>query len=160
MRRSCPSYVRFFAASGLTASVLAAGGCSGPTLEGKVILGPMSGAEIVAEGDPALGQPGLAGASILVIRDPDRPNPETVARTSSRADGTFRIAVDAFGAGWMSEEWQIVASKPGDATSEYRGPLPRSGDRLLLMLTPGTYDPNAGVRSRDQLMRDIDAYRR
>lgn len=144
----------------LSALVLASGGCGGPMLEGKVVLGSMSGAEIVAEGDPALNQPGLAGASILVIRDADRPNPETVARTSSRADGTFRISVDAFGAGWMSEEWQIVASKAGDATSEYRGPLPRSGDRLLFMLSPGTYDPNVGVRGSDRLLKDIDAYRR
>lgn len=135
-------------------------GCGGPVLEGKVVLGGMSGAELVAEGDPALQQPGLAGASIVVIRDPGRPNAETVARSASRADGTFRIPVEAFGAGWMSEEWQIIASKPGDATSEYRGPLPHPGDRMLFMLAPGTYDPSVGVRSRDRLMQDIDAYRR
>jgi hypothetical protein len=136
------------------------GGCGGPVLEGKVVLGSMSGAELVAEGDPALKQPGLAGASIVVIRDPGRPNAETVARSASRADGTFRIPVEAFGAGWMSEEWQVIASKPGDATSEYRGPLPLPGDRMLFMLVPGTFDPSAGVRSRDRLMQDIDAYRR
>jgi hypothetical protein len=60
----------------------------------------------------------------------------------------------------MSEEWQVIASKPGDATSEYRGPLPLPGDRMLFMLVPGTFDPSAGVRSRDRLMQDIDAYRR
>jgi len=141
-------------------TVLAAAGCGGPMIEGKVVLGSMSGAELVAEGDGALSQAGLGGASILVIRDPGRPSATTVARSSSRADGTFRIPVDAFGAGWMSEEWQIVASKSGDATSEYRGPLPRSGDRLLFMLAPGTYDPNVGVRSSDRLLQDIDAYRR
>lgn len=141
-------------------SILLAGGCGGPALEGKVVLGSMAGAELVAEGDQALTQPGVAGASIVVVRDPGRPNAETVARGSSRADGTFRIPVEAFGAGWMSEEWQVVASKAGDATSEYRGPLPRSGDRLLFMLAPGTYDPNVGVRSRDRLMQDIDPYRR
>lgn len=141
-------------------TVLAAAGCGGPMIEGKVVLGSMSGAELVAEGDGALSQAGLGGASILVIRDPGRPSATTVTRSSSRADGTFRIPVDAFGAGWMSEEWQIVASKSGDATSEYRGPLPRSGDRLLFMLAPGTYDPNVGVRSSDRLLQDIDAYRR
>lgn len=144
----------------LLISIPFAAGCGGPTLEGKVVLGSMTGAELVVEGDRALAQPGVAGASILVVRDPGRPNAQTVARGSSRADGTFRIPVDSFGAGWMSEEWQIVASKAGDATSEYRGPLPRSGDRLLFMLAPGTYDPNVGVRSRDRLMQDIDAYRR
>lgn len=141
-------------------ATLVAAGCGGPALEGKVVLGSMSGAELVAPGDPALNQPGLAGASIVVIRDPGRPNSETVAQGASRADGTFRIPVEAFGAGWMSEEWQIVASKPGDATSEYRGSLPRSGERLIFMLVPGTYDPSLGVRSRDRLMQDIDAYRR
>lgn len=155
-----PSCIGAFAALGISVFMLGGAGCGGPMLEGKVVLGSVAGAEFVAEGDPALNQPGLAGASIVVIRDPGRPNSETVARTSSRADGTFRISVDAFGAGWMSEEWQIVASKPGDATSEYRGPLPRTGDRLLFMLMPGTYDPNVGVRSRDRLMQDIDAYRR
>lgn len=135
-------------------------GCGGPMLEGKVVLGSMSGGELVAEGDPALSQPGVAGASIVVIRDPGRPNAETVARGSSRADGTFRIPVDAFGAGWMSEEWQVIASKSGDATGEYRGSLPRSGDRLLFMLAPGTYDPHLGVSSRERLMQDVDAYRR
>ena len=60
----------------------------------------------------------------------------------------------------MSEEWRIIVSKPGDATSEYRGPLPLGGDRMLFMLAPGTYDPHAGVRSGDRLMQDIDAYRR
>jgi hypothetical protein len=68
-------------------------GCGGPVLEGKVVLGGMSGAELVAEGDPAFDQPGVGGASIVVIRDPDRPNAETVARSSSRADGSFRIPV-------------------------------------------------------------------
>lgn len=141
-------------------TVLAAAGCGGPMIEGKVVLGSMSGAELVAEGDGALSQAGLGGASILVIRDPGRPSATTVARSSSRADGSFRIPINEFGAGWMSEEWQIVASKSGDATSEYRGPLPRSGDRLLFMLAPGTYDPNVGVRSSDRLLQDIDAYRR
>jgi hypothetical protein len=31
---------------------------------------------------------------------------------------------------------------------------------MLFMLVPGTFDPSAGVRSRDRLMQDIDAYRR
>jgi len=154
--RSCRS-VRSLAAACFI--VLAVGGCGGHVLSGKVVSGGFSGGDLVSERDARLTQEGMGGVSILVIRDADRARPETVARGTSRPDGSFRIPVESFGAGWMLESWKIVAAKRGEATAEYRGPLPSGDERLLFLLAPGTYDP-AAESVRSSLLDEVDAYRR
>jgi hypothetical protein len=112
------------------AVIIPLAGCA-TTINGVAYRGDMSVIDWAEPNAmPAQGQP-AAGASITVMRDPTRPSREVVGRGVAGQDGTFSIKLDAFGAGWMEEEWLIrVAGKGGSA--EYLGPL--QPDRKLIAI--------------------------
>ncbi|MDZ4756240.1 MAG: carboxypeptidase-like regulatory domain-containing protein [Phycisphaerae bacterium] len=111
-------------------------GCSAG-ISGRVVRGDLS---IVQWMDgvppPSSGEP-VPAASVMVTRDPQSPGRQVVGRATSAADGSFKVKLDAFAAGWTSEEWLIVVVRPGYGRAEYLGTLP-SGQSVLAMLAPGS----------------------
>jgi hypothetical protein len=115
-------------------------GCSSYAIRGRVVGGGLSHAMFTSPDDPTLGggQP-IAGAAILLYRDPDQLNRAIAAEARSSADGWFVLPVDAFGAGWMEESWEVVVRAPGRHPVQSSIVLPGSpGDaRLLVVMSPG-----------------------
>lgn len=115
-------------------------GCSSYAIRGRVIAGGLSHSMFTSIDDPTLaaGQP-LAGATIVLYRDPDQLNRAIAAEARSSADGWFVLPVDAFGAGWMEESWEVVVRAPGRHPVQSSIVLPGSpGDaRLLVVMSPG-----------------------
>ena len=104
-------------------------GCSsGQGLAGRVVNGQSPGGRLVktADNDP-LSIPGrrVSGATIELIRDPRSMNRRVISRTQSSSDGTFVLDVDAFGAGWMVEEWLFVVPTHETRPSNSLGRCPR-----------------------------------
>lgn len=134
-------------------------GCGGYALQGRVVKGRLPMATLVEPDDEALalGDP-VAGAEVSLWRDPGRLNREQVASARAGADGWFTLPVEAFGAGWMEEEWEVRAASGGYQRTEQFITLPMSGggSRLLIIMTEGPSYPDP----RDQdLMDEVDRYR-
>lgn len=132
-------------------------------LRGRVVEGPGAGMSLVSADDPQMhaagsgAYPGIAGAHVAVTRDPGRGSRQLVGEAASAADGSFAIPIDAFGAGWMEEEWLLQAWARGYRTVEHVTPLPlNGGTRLLIVLTPG-----AAIEPRrpEDLMKEADRFR-
>ena len=141
-------------------------GCSGTSsLKGRVVSGDFPIAEFVPadSADPMLvpGE-GVGGVRIELIRDPNRLNREVVAVGTSRADGTFDIMVDAFGAGWMDEQWLFRCSHSRYPVVELLGSMPSGSSGRVLrvqMGTPGS--PGSGGLRMDEaerIRRELDRY--
>lgn len=118
--------------SAMFAGVMLAGGCA-YTLEGRALEGHGSIDVTDSSGGDSLGKP-VAGVRIELIRDPDTGNRAQVASAVSGSDGRFKLVVDAFGAGWMEEEWVVRASRSGYSNIETMMRLPGStGGRLMVV---------------------------
>lgn len=104
------------------------------TLEGRVLEGPGS-AEVVATADGDMGGKPVAGVRIDLIRDHTNMNRTQVATAVSGKDGRFKLVVDAFGAGWMEEEWLVRAGRSGYQNVENPLRLPGSTGGKLLLVT-------------------------
>lgn len=121
---------------------LALTGC-GYVIEGRVVQGEMASADWSSKGDLVAGAP-VSGATVTIIRDPDRLSRAVVGTALTGADGTFRLAVGGFGAGWMDEEWLIVASaRHGGAMWRGAWPSSASGHALIFAIAPGGADLGA-----------------
>ncbi len=130
MRSSLPLVVVVLLAA--TAPV----GC-GSNLNGRVFLSNSSFIQWVGDGPmPAGGEP-VQGATITVTSDPQSPGRQVVGRGVSAADGSFSVKLDAFGAGWMQDDWLIVVARGGVGRAEFLGPLSLS-QTLLVTLAPGS----------------------
>ncbi len=118
---------------------MAAPGCSGYQLQGKVVEGSVSEMAFVAAGDPRLAEPGLRNVRLTVRRDPGSLGRRLVASQLSGADGRFVIPLNEFGSGWMQEEWLIRATKQGFQMASLLEELEWSYRemRLLVILAPG-----------------------
>ncbi len=129
-------------------------GCQNYVIEGKTITGPTPMIAFVDADDPRLDELPVSSAEVLVRRDPDRPGQAESARVFSGNDGTFTVTLDEFGAGWMDEQWEIVARKAGYRSIEHRESLPAAdADRVLLIqLTPGQ-DSDRGGSWQEQYER-------
>ncbi|MHC4414207.1 MAG: hypothetical protein ACYS0G_02865, partial [Planctomycetota bacterium] len=82
---------------------------------------------------------------------------QDVAAGLSDLSGRFSIPLDAFGAGWMDEQWRISASKPGfrSADSVLRLAPKKANMQLLIILAPGfSEDPR-----EEDLMEDYERFR-
>lgn len=126
------------AGSLLPAAVLAAcatvcAGCA-YTLEGRALEGP-GNAEVVATADGDMGGKPVAGVRVDLIRDHANMNRTQVATAVSGKDGRFKLVVDAFGAGWMEEEWLVRASRSGYQNVETTLRLPGSTGGKLMLVT-------------------------
>ena len=152
----------------LTAAAVTSGCSSQPyTLEGRTVESNSIGARFVdqEERDPSL-IPGIGvpGTRIEVIRDPRTLNRKLVATGMADSYGVFAITIDAFGAGWMREEWLFRCTHPRRQVVEFFGALPgKDADRVLVfdMGRPGA--PGSGVPPIDEderIRRELERYGR
>jgi hypothetical protein len=125
------------------ATGLASSGCSNYTLRGRAVQGDMSGVWIVDDSDPRLADPGLAGVTVSIKRDPQSLGGRVISSTSSDGNGEISIGFEEFGAGWMEEQWEIRAARTGyePAVSLLALPWKRGDKRILVVLAPG-YQPD------------------
>lgn len=102
----------------------------------------------------------IQGARIELIRDHSTGNRERVATATSASDGTFVLTVEAFGAGWMEEQWLMRASRTGFQNVEMVTNLPASpGGRLLLVtLAKGRSEKFREPESQRSLMDEARQY--
>lgn len=126
-------------------------GCSGYTLQGRVVEGMSPAMLFVPADDEQLGEPGVPNVRIAVYRDPDRLSRKEVANGYSRVDGRFEIPIGEFGAGWMDEQWMVVAWRENYETVEGRLDLLRSKGELLVVLRPGRSIAPAPASDIDQI---------
>ncbi|MEE8154557.1 MAG: carboxypeptidase-like regulatory domain-containing protein [Phycisphaerales bacterium] len=133
-------------------------GCSSYVLHGKVIAGPISHMAFVGADDNRLGEAGIDGVQVTVRRDPGRLSTQLVASAITDLDGNFSLAVDELGAGWMEEEWLLVARKPGfqNATWQQRLTMKHPKLQLLVTMTPGYSEPDR----HEDLMDQYEQFRR
>ncbi len=143
-------------------------GCSsGHVLAGRVVNAQSPGGRLVqsVDNDP-LSIPGrqVSGATIELIRDPKSMNRRVVARAGSQSDGSFLLDVDAFGAGWMVEEWLFRCTHPRNRTVEFFGELPSNLSDFLLIfdMVPGAPAPKIDEMDaeRERMRRELELYGR
>ena len=127
-------------------------GCSSYVIQGKVVAGPVSDMTFVAQDDMRLGKAGMSDVRVTLRRDPDRLSTHVVASVTTGAGGNFSLRVDEFGAGWMEEQWLLVARKGGfrNATWKQRLTMNHGKMRLLVTMAPGYSDPDLHEDLMDQ----------
>ncbi len=133
-------------------------GCSSYVLQGKVIAGPISHMAFVGADDNRLGESGMDGVRVTLRRDPGRLSTHLVASAITDLNGNFSLAVDELGAGWMEEEWLLVARKPGfqNAIWQQRLTMKHPKMQLLVTMTPGYSEPDR----HEDLMDQYEQFRR
>ncbi len=119
------------------AAALLIGGCGGYQLRGKVVPGPASNIQVVNKDDPRLNRPGMPGASVSVMIDPEQLNREDAGSTAADVDGGFALPIDAVGAGFLEYDVQVVSRLNGYSPAVRTIRLPGSDKRLLITLAPG-----------------------
>lgn len=135
--------------------VCLASGC-GYSIQGRVITGSYSSMGFVGSDDPGLAKTGVDAVRITLERDPTKPNRAMIAEIVSGPDGRFSLPVDAFGAGWMDEEWLIRASRPGYEAVESILRLPSGKQRLLIRLSPGNSVGTGREDSVEEMLKQFD----
>jgi hypothetical protein len=115
---------------------LFAAACGGHRVRGRVVEGDFDFIAVVSGSDSRLASPGIGSTRITFTRDPGRLNAQQVGSGVSDPEGSFDIEIDAFGAGWMSEEWLVraVRSRFGFAEGTVRLPKPHSDEQLLITI--------------------------
>jgi hypothetical protein len=142
----------------LIASAALLPGCA-YKLEGKVVEG-LNGAQVTDMQNADAQRGGVPGASIELIRDPQRPTRQRVAQANADKNGRFVLTVDSFGAGWMQERWEIRVRRNGYESIQQDIDLPSSPDgRLVLVgLTRGRSTPFAEPTTTRGLMDEAKKY--
>lgn len=147
--------VLVFAAAAMLLTLLS--GCAaGYTLKGKVVRGGFTEIEIVSSDDEDFDEAGVADVRIMIHRDPNTLKQALIATGKSKSDGTFSIAVDAFGAGWMEETWLIQVERGGYLSGNDIIRLPGMGQRLLITVSEGTSVPH---QQRENLWQQYEQYK-
>lgn len=120
----------------LLACSLFAAACGGHRVRGRVVEGDFDFITVVSGSDARLASPGIGSTRITFTRDPGRLNAAQVGSGVSDPEGSFDIELDAFGAGWMSEEWLVraVRSRFGFAEGTVRLPKPHTDEQLLITI--------------------------
>lgn len=146
--------------------VVVLGGCAGYAARGRVVEGDFDFIAVVPENDPRLAGRGIGNARISFTRDPESLGREQVATGLSDPNGDFSVRLDAFGAGWMSEQWLVraVRSRFGAAEGMLALPGAGSGERLLIVMRRGSAREVEDVeeqweRADDDFMGEVDRWR-
>ena len=143
-------------------------GCSKPyTLQGRVVKSEYPMAEFIdqVKRDPeAIPGFGIPNARIEIVRDPRSLGRKVVSTGKSDADGIFVVPIDAFGAGWMEEEWLFRCTHPNYPMLELFGELPSIDRERILVFELGlSGGPGTGGRPLDEqerIQRELDRYGR
>ena len=127
-------------------------GCSAYVIQGKVVAGSISHMAFVAQDDMRLGEAGMDEVRVTLRRDPDRLSTRVAASVTTGGDGKFSLDVDELGAGWMEEQWLLVARKPRfqNAMWKQRLTMNHPKKRLLVTMAPGYSDPDSHENLMDQ----------
>ena len=128
-------------------------------LEGKVVEG-LNGAQVTDASNADAQRGGIPGASVELIRDPQRPTRQRVAQANADKNGRFVLTVESFGAGWMQEQWELRVRRSGYENIQEEIDLPSSPDgRLLLVgLTRGRATPFTEPASSRGLIDEAKKY--
>ncbi len=135
------------------------GGCSSPTIKGRVVAGEGSYIIVVPPGDERLSGPtvtGVPGASVSVIMDPGRLNRKVIASGVSDANGDIDLPIDEFGAGFLEIDVAVTARKKDHDPAEGYFRLPGSSRRVLIVMGPGQDRPTG--HEREDLSKDVDRF--
>lgn len=143
-----------------------ASACGAHRVKGRVVEGDFDFITVVSGSDARLGSPGIGSTRITFTRDPGRLNAQQVGSGVSDPEGSFDIEIDAFGAGWMSEEWLVraVRSRFGFAEAAVRLPKPSSGEQLLITIRRASPEEVLDFERRpsgrgDDLYREAELWR-
>lgn len=138
------------------ASIVSVTACSGYSMSGRVVEGDFGSISFIAAGASDELEVPIEGATVSLIRDPESLGREEVARATTRADGSFLMPVEAFGAGYLQEQWLVRVRHPQYQIVESFTGLPKedSGLELLVIMPQG-----APVDSNDNLMEQYDQFR-
>jgi len=143
----------------LAPAALAIGGCGGYTLDGRVVRGDASYAELVSRGSDRLEGQGIAGVRVGAHLNPGRLNREFLGATTTGPDGEFSLPIDRVGAGFLEYDISVVAYKDGYLGAEQFFVLPPDEKRVLIILAPGDDPDPPSFRTRESLFDEADRYR-
>ena len=154
--RTTPSPVPVLLATLALPALLA--GCA-YRLEGKVVEG-LNGAQVTDAANADAQRGGIPGASVELIRDPQRPTRQRVAQANADKNGRFVLTVDSFGAGWMQEQWELRVRRSGYENIQEEIDLPShpDGQLLLVGLTRGRSTPFAEPTTTRGLIDEAKKY--
>ncbi|MHC4246523.1 MAG: hypothetical protein GWP75_11340 [Planctomycetia bacterium] len=142
----------------LSICVTLLGGCGGYVLKGRAVVGAYNTIELVDKDDPRLADRGTPGVRVEAIRDPQSLGRKIVATANSGGDGTIRLAISDFGAGFLEEEWELKAAMGGASYTANVFELPFDSDsvRLLVVVKPGS--GRAGGSMQTESERELDSF--
>ena len=121
-------------------TLLTAVGCSGYAIEGRVVRGSVATIQVVSKNDRRLTEsnPTGGGALIQAVFEPETPSDtRSLGQFTTDGQGWFSIPVDAFGAGTLEYEAQLVARREGHQGVMAKIDLPGRGQRVLITLPLG-----------------------
>ncbi len=160
MKRKCSEMLpmRLIMLSVFFVATLFLVGCDSYVIRGKVVQGSISTMNFVSNNNTELNNSGIAGAKITIYRDPDRLSMKVAGTAVSDEQGRFVIKLDSFGAGWMLEQWEIVAQKQGFANliQQHSLTVDNGKQTLLVTITPGYSQPI----SKDALWKQYEELHR
>ena len=144
------------------------GGCGSERdmLHGRVLSAYQSGARFVDAAqleDGMIRGEAIPGARVELVRDPRSLRREVVADATTDHNGDFSMKVDAFGAGWMSEEWLVRCVHPGYPMVELFESLPTlDGSQVLLIDMSGSSASRDEqvISEQERMRRELDRYAR
>ena len=124
--------------------LLMLGGCTAGQVQGRVVEGPYPAVLIVDRNDARLnadaprGEASVSRAAVEFTLDPGTLRARRVGYDQSNADGWFSIDVDAFGAGLLEYDVQVLAQRAGYGPTLQRVRIPSSRKRMLIVMSPGS----------------------
>ena len=141
----------------LTLAALA--GC-GYQLQGRVVQGGFGTISLVEPTDQRLQVQGVPGVRVQLVRDPNRMRREVIAEASTDADGVFTLETRSFGAGFLDERFEMVATRPGFgvAQSTMELPMDPSTRRVLVEIQRGGSGPNSSAAPGGNLYDEAAKY--
>ena len=143
----------------LTVATLTFAGCGTYTLDGRVIRGEASYAEIVATDSERLQQKGMPGVRVGAHLNPGGLNREFLGSTTTGPNGEFSLPIDRVGAGFLEYDVSVVAYKDGYLGAEQFFVLPPDEKRVLIILAPGDDPAPPSFKPRESLFDEADRYR-
>ncbi|MEM1446830.1 MAG: hypothetical protein AAGF84_12295 [Planctomycetota bacterium] len=164
MRAEARTPVTFIGLVGVWCFVgLGLAGCSPYQLQGVVVAGEASGVEVVKKNDPRLADagPGVAGAGLWVVLDPERLSPELIGEGNTDAAGEFALTIDEPGAGFLMLDIELQTKRQDYTSVAERMQLPGSNERVIVTLTRGE-DPRRLEAGNvlEETLRDAEPYLR
>jgi hypothetical protein len=118
----------------LAAACLAVAGCGTYRLDVVAVDSAVTDARFVSPDRVPAGATPLRDVRIELHRDPGSLGEELAADGRTDADGRAALRLDAFGAGWMVEQWRIEASAPGRESVMVLRRLPAADEGLILLV--------------------------